>query len=288
MKNTSITLWLTLVLSAGTIENAGAQSGGNAGGRASYGSGGYASGGGRGSIVRLVTYPEVQQDLGFSDEQKEAVRAINRRVYEHEMKMIEELKNPPPPPRAQWHTQRENAALKMLEQARQEIAQTLTPAQMRRLEQVSLQELGAEALSRPDIARALNLSPAQKQKLARINSEAKQQIENSLGVRRGPSSGFQPGQRGSTQREVSAGGTNAFGQASAGTGYSVQKGSESISTIVRESERRMIEEVLTPQQQAKLKELQGTPCPLKPRYVPYVGGGGGGGGNYGGSGGRIR
>jgi hypothetical protein len=45
----------------------------------------------------------------------------------------------------------------------------LTPSPVKRLEQISLQELGAEALFRPDVAKALNLSQGQQQKLTQIS-----------------------------------------------------------------------------------------------------------------------
>jgi hypothetical protein len=287
MKTIPVTLWLALVISAGTIENASAQFGGNGGGGGSYGGGGYTSGGGRGSVVLLVTYPEVQKDLALSDRQQEQVSAITRRFNDYERKMFAEV-SADVARGAQAMEQRHAAAREMLARTRQEIMRVLTLAQVKRLEQISLQDLGAEALFRPDVAKALNLSQGQQQKLTQISDQTEQQIAASLGVRTGPPPGFPPGPRGSARRDVSVGGTNAFAQASSGAGYSVQKGPGGIGAILRESERRMMEEVLTPQQQAKLKELQGTPCPLKPRYVSRAGGGGGGGGNYGGSGSRNQ
>jgi len=288
MKTSSMTWWLVLALSAGTTEQIIAQPGGNASGGGSYSGGAYVSGGGRGSVVLLVTFPEVQQDLGLSEEQRVAIEVVIKKVRDHESKMHEELKNPPPSDPAQWHTQRQNAALKMLAQARLEIARALTPAQMRRLDQISLQELGAAALFRPDVAKALNLSQGQRQKLTQINDQANQQIAASHRLRRPPFGGNPAGGVPFAQGQAAPGGSNASGLARAGAGTSIPKGPGSTREIIQESERRMIEEVLTPQQQAKLKELQGTPCPLKPRYMLRSGGSGGGNGKYGGSGGPIR
>ena len=289
MKTIPVTLWLALALSAGTIERTSAQFGGNGAGGGSYGGGGggYASGGGRGSVVLLVTYPEVQQDLALSDQQKEQVSAITREFKDYERKMFAEVNAEAA--RGPWGLDRKReAAMQMLAQTRQDIMRVLNLFQVKRLEQISLQELGAEALSRPDVAKALNLSQGQQQKLTQIGDQTEQKIAASLGVPTGPPAGFQPGRGGFARGEAASGGSNAVARASSAAGNSVQKGPENIGAILRESERRMIEEVLTPLQQSKLKELQGTPCPLKPRYVSRAGGGGGGGGNYGGSGGRIR
>jgi len=43
--------------------------------------------------------------------------------------------------------------MQRLDQTRQDILRVLTPAQVKRMEQISLQELGAEGLFRPEVAK---------------------------------------------------------------------------------------------------------------------------------------
>ena len=131
-------------------------------------------------MVRLVTYPEVEQDLALTHEQKDALKTISQKVAAYEKRMFAEQTGPPrasiPRENRQWHLQKYEAAYQMLAGARQEIAKTLTPSQMKRLEQISLQDLGAEALFRPDIVQTLNLSQEQRQKLAQIRDETGKEL----------------------------------------------------------------------------------------------------------------
>jgi len=239
-------------------------------GSGSYGA--LVSTGGSSSAVQLVSLPEVQQDLALTDAQKGAVQAITQRLHTFEMKVFEEGKNPPPSRRAEWHTVRQVAAQREVAKASQELAQVLTGAQVQRLGEIALQDQGAEALFQPEVIKALGLSQAQQQNLARIQNEANQQIAAALGLPRGPARVPPvPGGIGTPQARASAGGGTAA--AGAGAGSTSNTG---LSEIIRASERKMLEEVLTPPQQAKLKELQGEPCPLKPRFKVRTGGGGGG------------
>lgn len=335
MKAISLIMFVTLAMGAGYAETASAQTrgggyttsrggGGSSGGGG--GSAGYESGGGRGSIVRLVTNPEVEQDLALTQEQKDALKAISQKVKAYEKRMFAERTGPPRAPspheNRQWHIQKYEGGYQMLAGARQEIAKTLTPSQMKRLEQISLQDLGAEALFRPDIAQALNLSQEQRQKLAQIRDETGKELfamaqrfqQNFLpeGMRPAPrgsgqSQGSAPSQR---QFGAGSGATASSGTSSSGGGFGkvppggvLSKGSASgggsqsgggtfvltpaqqkmidedrvqRQALVQESERRMIDEILTTHQQAKLKELHGKPCPLPFHDVSRAGGSGGG------------
>ncbi len=273
---------LALAVFAGPIENAHAQAGGNSGAVGSSSGGALTSGGAAGSFVQLIAFPEVQKDLALSDQQKVGVAAVLQRVSLHDKQMLEGLKNPPARPNAQWHMQRQELTRQVMAQAERSINLVLSPAQIQRLEQISLQELGAAALFQPGVAKALNLSAAQQQQLAQLRQQADQQVFALLKslstspARRSAAvsvTSEQPGAR------AAAGGTTT---AQSGAGFTSDK---RFGEIRRESERKMLEEVLTPPQQAKLNELKGKPCPLPPHFAIRSGGSSGGFSRSGGSGG---
>jgi len=230
------------------------------------------SGGGPGSVVQLAGFPEVQQDLALTEAQKTAVQGVLGRFQAFERKFFEEFHNPPPSGRVEWHLARQAAHELELTRAGREIARVLTRAQMQRLGEISLQDQGAEALFQPEVVKALGLTPAQQQSLARLRQEADQQIAARMGRPRGPDGRpLTPGGGGGSRAGASAGGGAGVGRPGAGTSPIT-----GVTEIIQGSERKMLEEVLTPAQQARLKELQGEPCPLKPRYRARAGGGGGG------------
>ena len=230
------------------------------------------SGGGPGSVVQLAGFPEVQQDLALTEAQKAAVQGVLGRFQAFERKFFEEFHNPPPSGRVEWHLARQAAHELEVTGAGREIAQVLTSAQMQRLGEISLQDQGAEALFQPEVVKALGLTPAQQQSLARLRKEADRQIAARMGRPRGPDGRpLTPGGGGGSRAGTSAGGGAGVGRPGAGTSPIT-----GVTEIIQASERKMLDEVLTPAQQARLKELQGEPCPLKPRYRARAGGGGGG------------
>lgn len=272
-----VDLW-ELPLSVGAVEPApkpgvdpgptGLASVTNVGG--SYGT--LVSGGGPGSLVQLAGLPEVQQDLALTEAQKAAVQRALSRFQAFEQPFIQAGRTPPPSGQVAWHLARQAAHAQEVTRTSQEITQVLTSTQQRRLAEISLQDQGAEALFQPEVVKTLGLTPAQQQSLARLRKEADQQIAARMGRPRGlDGRPLTPGGGGGSRAGTSAGGGAGVGRP--GAGASPITG---VADIIRASERMMIEEVLTPAQQARLKELQGEPCPLKPRYRARAGGGGGG------------
>jgi len=139
------------------------------------------------------------------------------------------------------------------QQARQQVVRLLTPAQAKRLEQISLQDSGATALFRPDVLQTLGISREQQRRLAEIRDKAKEEVAALHGLTRNVSSD-QPLSVASPQ---------------------------SVWDTMQGWERRMMEEVLTAEQQTKLKELQGAPFAFPANYrppMPSVGVSGGSGG----------
>lgn len=192
----------------------------------------YVAGGGRGSVVRLATFPEVQQDLALSAAQKEAVATAVARLKAFEAQLAYDLKHPPALPggsesEQRWVTGKHEEAVQALSQARLEIGRALGPTQMRRLEQIGLQELGAEALFRSDVVRSMNITPAQQKAMAKIQEATASSAER------------------------------------AGNGPGNASGATSRPGLPPEAARRIVEEVLTAQQRTKWGELLGRPLQLR-------------------------
>lgn len=221
----------------------------------------YASGGGKGSPVRLATFPEVQADLELTPAQKEAVAVAAGKLKAFEAGLQEELKHPPAVAHGsaverQWVASKYAQANQALAQTRLEIARSLSPAQMQRLEQIGLQELGADALFRGDIARSLNLTPAQQQALVRLRDGA------SSGRANVPTPA-------ATNRPAGPAARPPVPGAKPASPATEQSATSGMTTWVSaETGRRMLDEVLTAQQRSKLRELQGRPIQLHSRSGP--------------------
>ena len=67
-------------------------------------------------------------------------------------------------------------AKEMIAAGGEKLRRVLTPEQMQRLEQISLQDAGAEALFKPEMIQALGISPQQQLALARIRDQANEQV----------------------------------------------------------------------------------------------------------------
>jgi Spy/CpxP family protein refolding chaperone len=102
------------------------------------------------------------------------------------------------------------------------LAEILKPEQVKRLKQISLQQQGARAINNPEVATALNLTAEQKEKVKSIGEEAAKEMREL----------FQGGNREEARKEMAD---------------------------LRKSTEEKVQGVLTTEQKAKLKELQGEP-----------------------------
>jgi Spy/CpxP family protein refolding chaperone len=120
---------------------------------------------------------------------------------------------------------REERQQKMREQtqaADKAVAEILQPEQQKLLKQIVLQQRGAQALSEPEVADALGLSAEQKEKLKTIRDEAQREMREL----------FQGGNREEAQKKVAD---------------------------LRKATEEKAQEVLTPEQKTKWKEMVGEP-----------------------------
>ena len=217
--------------------------------------------GGRGSMPRLASLAAVRKELGLSAEQQEALKGIIERLRESETRIrwgtgMAQLETPGPQKAAKWAEADEQLA-RVREQARPQIVGLLTPPQVKRLEQISLQDAGAEALSQPDVIQALGISPEQQRRLTEMQRKAKEEVTEWAWKDR----------------------------ANAPPGDSA---SQSLGEIVRRLDRRTVEQVLTAGQQTKLKELQGAPFAFPAGYRPPMNINRVSGDSGGGTGGGVR
>ena len=121
--------------------------------------------GGRGNVGMLLRQESVQKELKISDDQLKKVEDLSEQMRdkfqdafglegEERTKKIQELR-------------KEN------EKALSEI---LKPEQWKRLKQISYQQQGAMAFADPDVAKALQLTDAQKEQVQKLNREMFEQM----------------------------------------------------------------------------------------------------------------
>jgi beta-lactamase regulating signal transducer with metallopeptidase domain len=231
------------VLIAGSAEAQVGDGRGSGSGKSDGGT--YVSGGGPGSVLRLIAYPEVQRDLGLDPEQVERIGQILDSLRASEQKSRDAARNVRGPESGRAMIERMKGLEKESEASRGQIEGILTPGQRDRLKQISLQNRGAEALLDPEIAEALGLTKAQQERLEKMREEGLQKERELM-------------------ESVHA--------------LPVEKRKEAIRSAIRknaqvqdETAKQMLESVLDEPQKAKLKELQGAKLELAPRYVPRSG-----------------
>jgi Spy/CpxP family protein refolding chaperone len=130
--------------------------------------GGRGGGGGQGMManpVMLLSQPSVQKELNISAEQKQQLQEAAAK-----------LRQAPPPDFSNLSPS--DRAEKMQEMAREgerTAAKILHRDQMKRLKEISLQVRGAGAFNDPEIAKALDLTDEQKEKIKTTLSESRGQ-----------------------------------------------------------------------------------------------------------------
>lgn len=166
---------------------------------------------GGGGQVFLLQQKSVQAELKLTDEQ---------------IKKVAEIKTPNP--RDFQNVPREEIRKKMEEAAKaneKAVADILKPEQAKRLKQISLQQQGAQALNDAEVAKAVNLTDEQKQKIQAIQEDSFKTMREL----------FQPG----------GGGFNE----------ETRKKMEDL----RKTSNEKVMNLLTAEQKTKLKELTGEP-----------------------------
>lgn len=163
-------LTLLVVLGAGVTAYGQGRREGGPGGGGMRGMGGM---GGQTRISTLLRSDQVLQELKLTDDQKARVRELGEKRRAEMMSAFEGIRK----------LSDEERRAKMNEMQKEgdareatffkQVADILKPEQVMRLKQIQLQQEGAAALRRPEIAEALALTAEQKQKLEQVATEAR-------------------------------------------------------------------------------------------------------------------
>ena len=247
-----------------------AQAPGGQGGRGRGGPGGPGGGfGGRGggtSLISLASNEAVQKDLGINDVIKDAIKEINDAYTDESRKQREAGGNAFANFQEMSEEERAKAMEKFAAQRTALIAKfapelkdALTAEQFKRLKEIHVQAMRDQAYTDADVVKALALKKEQTDKIAEINKDFVTKSREA----------FQPGGGGGERPDYNALRTKAEEMGKA-----------------RDAK---LSDVLTKDQQAKLKELKGKEfdiAQLQQRGFGGPPGGGGAGGGRPGAGGR--
>lgn len=247
-----------------------AQAPGGQGGRGRGGPGGPGGGfGGRGggtSLISLASNEAVQKDLGINDVIKDAIKEINDAYTDESRKQREAGGNAFANFQEMSEEERAKAMEKFAAQRTALIAKfapelkdALTAEQFKRLKEIHVQAMRDQAYTDADVVKALALKKEQTDKIAEINKDFATKSREA----------FQPGGGGGERPDFNALRTKAEEMGKARDGK--------------------LSDVLTKDQQAKLKELKGKEfdvAQLQQRGFGGPPGGGGAGGGRPGAGGR--
>jgi hypothetical protein len=122
----------------------------------------------------MIENERVQKELRLTDDQIKKCTAIHARIQGKYQETFEKL-------RAQKQAQQ---ILELTKVANQEtlkaFAEVLQPQQLRRLQQIDLQQRGALAFQEPDVIKALQLTPDQQELVKTINADAGKEMKDSF------------------------------------------------------------------------------------------------------------
>ncbi len=165
-----------------------------------------------GNVVMLLRNEAVQKDVGISDEQKEKIQEVMASGRQGRGERPD-FQNMTQEERQKWMEDRAKAAEAQLKK----VGEILDKKQMGRLEQIRLQSMGAMAIMDEDVAKKLDITKEQQDKLRATQRELFQEMRDSGG-----------------------------------------RGAEAMAKI-REKMEANVKDVLTDEQEAKLKDMLGKP-----------------------------
>jgi Spy/CpxP family protein refolding chaperone len=147
-------------------------------------------GGGFGGPGMLLTNKGVQKELKLDDAQVQKVESIAQDVRDKMTGLREKLQDVP---QDQRREKMQEFMREINSDVKKSLAGVLKPDQLKRFEQIELQNRGAMAFSDPDIQKKLNLTGDQKDKIRGI-------VEDSNAQRRELFQGFQSDREGTMKK----------------------------------------------------------------------------------------
>jgi hypothetical protein len=146
---------------------------------------------GQGGVVALLENEGVQKELKLDKDQtdkvKEAVQKV-RDKYKDQTDKLRDLSQEERRQKGQELTQT------ISQETLQSLNDVLKPDQLKRLKQIELQQVGAQAFARPDVQKALNLTADQQEKIKTISDDAAKEMRQLFQQNRGNQGGNQQGQ----------------------------------------------------------------------------------------------
>ena len=178
---------------------------------------------GPGGIAGLLTNESVQKELKVEKEQADKLKDAVTKVTDAHKDERDKLAGLQGDER---RTKAQELNKTVSEETMKAVGDILKPDQVKRLKQIELQQAGAGAYSRPDIAKALSLKDEQKEKIKTIADD--------------------------TQKQA--------GEVRSGTGTNAEK--QEMQTKIRKESAEKITAVLTDDQKKSWKEMTGEPFTL--------------------------
>jgi Spy/CpxP family protein refolding chaperone len=185
------------------------------------------------SPLQLLGQKSVQEELKMTDDQTKSVGELSQK----QLRGLAGLQDLDP-------EEREKKFSEMRKEAEKNISEILKPEQAKRLNQIYLQQQGAQAFERPEVVKDLKITDEQKAKIKDMREAAEKEIR----------SGNRPG--GGDRMEVR----------------------RRMQEMNRTAGEKIVSTVLTEEQKTKWKEMAGAPFKGEIRIQGGRPGGGGGGG----------
>lgn len=206
----------------------------------------------------LLRVEEVQAELQISPEQEEALMKLSEKARQRPEGMdFSKVRQMSEDERNEFFAKMREDQAKKSEEAKEQLEEVLLPPQLERLNQISLQQRGVQALGDEAVASELDISDEQKEKLAEVRE------------------GLRDTMRSRIQELMKKAGSE-------GGGFDREMFSK-----VQEELQEEVLGVLTSEQRAKFEEMKGEPFEM-PSRNQGLGGSGGSGGSAMGGGGRGR
>jgi hypothetical protein len=138
-----------------------------------------------GGPATLLLREDIQKELQLSAEQIRKIRAVSdeiQRTIREGMARLEDQEpaRSNPEEREQRVERRKKVMQSIMEPSNKKVADILTPAQIKRLNQILLQRQGAQAFSDPGVQKSLHLTPDQIARLKTINNELAQEMRQAF------------------------------------------------------------------------------------------------------------
>ncbi|MFG0262881.1 MAG: hypothetical protein ACF788_10870, partial [Novipirellula sp. JB048] len=163
MKTRHIAVCLLAVsLTAGWVGDSRAQEGSRRGGdRSEFRGRGF--GGGGDPTIRLLMNEQVREEIDLMPDQVEALKKVREDVGPRGERPDFDFRNASEEARAEFFQRMRAEHRERSEKIREQLEEILLPAQLSRLEQLSIQVQGIAALNNPEVKDRLKISDSQKQ-----------------------------------------------------------------------------------------------------------------------------